>query len=166
MGDIGLLIVLYAVAVLFLTAEIFIPSHGLLSIFGIGFLTVAIVRTFDYGHTAGIIAIVASLVFLPTFAVTAVKLWPHTRLGRKISPLNPIYSKEELGSPVEEIGPLVGKYGRTISPLRPVGTCEFGDRRLECICESGMIDAGVMVRAVRVRGRNLEVAVANTQTAG
>lgn len=165
MNEIGLLILLYAVAVLLLTAEIFIPSNGVLTVVGIAFLILAIVRTFHFGNTAGTIAIGATVVFLPAFAITAVKIWPHTRIGRKISPLNPVYSEGELGSKVGDIAPLVGKYGRTLSPLRPVGTCEFGERRLECVCESGMIDAGVMVRAVGVRGRNLEVAVADAQAA-
>lgn len=166
MGEIGLLILFYALAVLLLTAEIFIPSHGVLTIVGIAFLTLAIVRTFNYGNTAGTIAIGATVVLLPTFAVTAVKIWPHTRLGRKIAPPNPVYSQGELGSKVQDINPLIGKYGRSLSPLRPVGTCEFGERRLECVCESGMIDAGVTVRAVGVRGRNLEVAAAETQSVG
>lgn len=158
------MILLYAVAAVLLTSEIFIPSYGVLSIVGIGFLTVAIVRTFDYGNTAGTAAIVASVVLLPTFAVAAVKIWPQTRIGRMISPPNPVYSKEELGTEVQDIEPLVGTYGCTVSPLRPVGACEFAGRRLQCICEVGMIDAGVKVRAVGVKGRNLEVVVADSQT--
>ena len=125
MSEIALLILLYAVAAVLLTSEIFIPSHGLLTIVGLGFLTIAIVRTFNFGNTAGTAAVIASVVLLPTFAVTAVKIWPNTWLGRKISPPNPVYSEKELGSKVEDIEPLVGTYGRTLSPLRPVGTCEF-----------------------------------------
>jgi len=147
-----------------LTAEIFIPSHGVLTIVGVGFLAVAIVRTFAFGETAGIVAIVASLIALPTFAVVAVKVWPNTRLGRLIVPRNPTYTRKEIAATVVTIEPLVGRCGRTLSPLRPVGTCEFDGRRLECISESGMIDAGVEVRAVGIRDRNLEVAVVECES--
>ncbi len=166
MSDVGILLLLYAVAVAMLTAEIFIPSHGVLTIVGIGFLAVAIVRTFAFGETAGTLSIVGSVIALPTFAVVAVKVWPNTRLGRMIVPRNPTYTREELAATVTSIEPLVGRSGRTLSPLRPVGTCEFDGRRLECVSESGMIDAGVEVRAVGIRGRNLEVAVAHSDSSG
>ena len=161
MSAIGLLIILYTVAVLLLVAEIFIPSHALLSIVGIAFLIFAIVKTFEFGYTTGVVAIVASLILIPTAAVATVKIWPNTRIGRMISPPNPEYTSKDLGTDVEAMNLLIGKYGRTISPLRPVGTCEFAGRRLQCVCESGMIDADVTVVAVGIRGRNLEVAVAD-----
>lgn len=166
MGEFGVLILLYGAAVLVLVAEIFIPSSGVLSITGVGFLVAAVVKTFHYcGDTVGYMAAIASPVFLLVFAVLSIKVWPHTRIGRIIAPPNPEYTKKDLGTDTEDINPLVGTYGRALSPLRPVGTCEFDGRRFQCICESGMIDAGAAVRAVGLRGRNLEVAVTDDQTA-
>lgn len=163
MGEISFLILLFAIAAIVLVAEVFIPSHGVLTVVGLGFLVVAIVKTFAYGQVAGVLAIIATLIVLPVFAVTAVKVWPHTRIGRILSPLNPVSTKEQKLADLEDIVALVGRQGRTLSPMRPVGACEFDGRRLECICESGMIDAGVVVRAVGIKGRNLEVAVADSE---
>ena len=42
MSELTVLIVLYLVGMFILLAEIFIPSHGILSIAGIGFLVAAI----------------------------------------------------------------------------------------------------------------------------
>ena len=55
MSEVAILVVLFAVGVLLLVAEIFIPSHGILSLAGIGFLAVAVAKTFSYGgREAGI----------------------------------------------------------------------------------------------------------------
>ncbi|MEE9294061.1 MAG: hypothetical protein V3W34_03730 [Phycisphaerae bacterium] len=159
MNDPAFLLMLYALAMLVLIAEIFIPSHGVLTVVGLGVLIGAIVKTFSiYGDAVGGLAVLASLVVIPTLAVVAVRMWPNTRIGRLIAPPNPVYTKKDFGTGPEELQPLIGQVGRTLSPLRPVGTCEFGRQRLECISESGMVEADVKVRAVGVRGRNLEVA--------
>ncbi len=60
MSEVAILAMLYAVGVLLLVGEIFIPSHGVLSLAGLGFLVAAVVKTFDYaGRGAGIIAVFA-----------------------------------------------------------------------------------------------------------
>jgi len=157
MSEIVFLLLLYAAAVVILIVEIFIPSHGVLTVAGLGVLIGAIVKTFEYyGSAAGGMAILASVVGLPIFAVITVKIWPHTRIGRLIAPPNPVYTEKDLGTDLEDLKPLIGQCGKALSPLRPVGTCEFAGRRLECICETGMIEAGVVVQAVGLRGRNQE----------
>jgi len=163
MGEIGVLILLYGVAVLLLTAEVFIPSHGVLTFVGVAFLVMAIVRTFQVGQTAGTISIIATVVLLPAFVMAAVKIWPNTWIGRKIAPDNPVYTAKDFGAGTDELLLLVNTSGRTLTPLRPVGTCEFDGKRIQCICESGMIDSGKSVRAIGVRGRSLEVRLEATQ---
>ena len=60
-----------------------------------------------------------------------------------------------------KLSPYIGKVGRSLSQLRPVGTCEFDGERLECIAEMGVIDRDQRVKAIAVRGRNLSVAPAD-----
>lgn len=158
MSDIGILVLLYAAGVLLLVAEIFIPSHGVLSIAGLGFLGVAVVKTFGYGgREAGIIAVFACLVFIPTFAFFAIKYWHRTPIGKRIAPPNPILTSADTSVPVEELSRLIGQDGRSATPLRPVGICNFSGRRISCVAEFGMIEAGVTVQAVRIAGSNLAV---------
>ena len=59
--------------------------------------------------------------------------------------------------PVEHMQVLVGSVGRSLTPLRPVGTCIFEGRRVECKAEYGMIDKGVSVQAIRLIDRTLAV---------
>ncbi len=158
MSDLVVLILLFAVGVLFLVAEIFIPSHGVLTVAGVGFLTAGIVKTFQYGgREAGIISILACAVFLPAFSVIAIKYWHRTPIGRRISPPNPTMTVDDVGVPVEELAHYIGRTGRARTPLRPVGICEFDGRRLSCVAEFGMIEPGTEVEAVRIVGGNLAV---------
>ena len=158
MSEIAVLILLYAAGVLLLVMDIFIPSHGLLAVTGVGFLVAAVVQTFNYaGREAGIVAILACLVFLPTFVCLAVKYWRRTPIGRRISPPNPVLTVADAGVPVEELTRLVGQTGTAVTPLRPVGICEFSGKRVSCVAEFGMVERGTMVEAVRVSGSNLAV---------
>ncbi|MDO8631284.1 MAG: hypothetical protein Q7R41_12400 [Phycisphaerales bacterium] len=158
MSEVGIITLLFAAGVLVLIAELFIPSHGFLTVIGIGLLVAGVVQTFRFeGERAGGIATVACLIGLPVFAVAAVRIWPKTWVGRRIAPPNPILSDRDTSIPVEEISRYIGQTGRSLTPLRPVGICEFQGRRISCIVEFGMVDAGVPVEGLRVAGANLAV---------
>ena len=158
MSDVGILIMLYAAGVLLLVAEIFIPSHGVLTVAGLGFLVAAVVKTFSYGgRDAGTIAVLACMVFVPVFAFMAIKYWHRTPIGRRTAPPNPVVTSADTSVPVEEMTRLIGQTGRSETPLRPVGICEFNGKRLSCVAEFGMLDAGVTVEALRIVGGNLAV---------
>ncbi|MCH7700321.1 MAG: hypothetical protein IID37_01420 [Planctomycetes bacterium] len=154
-----LLAVLFGTGTLILVAEIFIPSHGLLTVAGLVFLTLGVIKTFQYGTQAGGLAIIACLILLPVMGVLAVKYFHRTPLGRRISPPNPVYTPEDLGANIEALRPLVGTLGRSLSPLHPVGICEFGGRRVQCIAEMGAIDSDACVQATDIRGKELTVRV-------
>lgn len=158
MSEVGLLILLYCLGMLMLLAELFIPSHGSLTVVALGFLIAAIVKTFSYGgREAGVIAIVACVILLPLFAYYSIKYWPQTPIGRLISPPNPILTSADTSVPVEEIRAMIGQTGRSLSPLRPVGICEINGHRISCVAEFGMVDANVVVEGVGIKGSNLAV---------
>jgi membrane-bound ClpP family serine protease len=163
MSDIGIIVLLYAVAVLILTAEIFIPSHGILSVAGVAFLLAAVTKTFFFaGRDAGLISLLACLLFLPAFAYVSIRLWPKTPLGRRIAPPNPILTAADAGVPVAELSQLIGRTGRAVTQLRPVGICDFGGRRVSCVTEFGVVDAGAAVVASGFSGGTLTVVPSGT----
>ena len=163
---VGTIVFLYLIGTGILVAEIFIPSHGVLGVAGLGIFGAAIYMTFRQSETAGYIALLISLAFLPTMAVMAIRYWHRTPMGRKISPPNPVLTAADTGDWEAKLSPFVGKIGKSLSPLRPVGTCEFDGQRLECIAEMGMIERDQPVKAVAIRGRNLAVTpVEETTTA-
>ncbi len=157
MSEWGILLVLFAAGALLLVAEIFLPSHGILTIAGIAFFIVGTYRAYEIGQTVGRTAAVGSLLALPAFAYVAVKFWHRTPLGKLISPPNAPHPPEDATSPAHVLAPLIGRTGRTVSALRPVGICEFDGRRVSCICRLDMIEAGAAVEAVGISGGDLEV---------
>lgn len=160
MSELGIVIALYGVGVIMLLAEIFIPSHGVLTVAGLGFLIVGVIRTFSVaGEMAGAIAMLSCLVLLPTFAYLSVKYWPHTPIGRRIAPPNPVLTSADTSVPIEELKTLIGQTGVAVSSLRPVGTCEFRGRRYSCVAELGVVETGATVIGVGIRNGNLAVQV-------
>ncbi len=144
------------IGVVLLVLEFFLPAHGLIGVVGVGVLGYAIYLMFCESQTAGVIGLVSVIVGLPVLLVVSVKYWHRTPMGRYISPPNPVLTEQDR-MPVAELERLVGRVGRTLTPLRPVGTCEFDGRRIECLAEYGMIERNVRVEGVRLVDRSLSV---------
>lgn len=158
MDDSLVLFIMFAIGLLILVAEIFIPSHGVLTVVGLGCLIFGIVKTFQvHGNTAGVGAIAACLVIWPIMALLAVKYWYRTPMGKYLAPPNPTLTSADRGLETDELVPYIGARGLTVSPLRPVGVCQFGDRRLSCIAEMGIIDPQKEVMGIGVRSGQLVV---------
>lgn len=153
-----ILAIIFAAGILVLVAEIFIPSHGILSLVGLALLGTGVVRTFmEYGRGTGVVAVLTCMIVVPAMAFVAIKYWHQTPIGKLISPPNPILTSADIGVPVEELERLVGQTGKALSALRPAGICDFNGKRVSCITEFGLIDAGAAVEAVRISGSNLAV---------
>ena len=55
------------------------------------------------------------------------------------------------GGPSESGGPVpLGAVGRTLTPLRPAGSAEFGDKLVDVVSEFGFVEAGQTVRVTTV----------------
>jgi len=151
-------LILQLVGIALLVGEIFLPSHGMMTLMAVGCLGGGIYMAFQYGEMAGYLSVLATVIVLPTFAVAAVKLWPKTPFGRKIAPPNrPVETSESPAYQADDLERLIGKRGKALTLLRPVGTCEFDGQRLECAAESGTIPRDTTVVAIGVRGRSLIV---------
>ncbi len=151
-------LVLQAIGIVLLVAEIFLPSHGTLTVLALTSLGGGLYAAFQYSATFGFASVFAAILLLPTFAVLAVRLWPRTAVGRRIAPPNPEFrTGDSPMHPGSVLRGMVGQTGTTLTPLRPVGACSFANRRVECLAESGMIDRGVRVVAIDVQGQSLVV---------
>jgi len=147
---------LYLLGCALLIIELFLPAHGLLGVLGVGVLGFGLYETYGRNELAGLISLAILAILLPTALVIAVKNWHRTPVGRRISPPNPELRAQDR-MPVEDLKPLIGSVGRTLTLLRPVGTCLFDGRRVECTSEYGIIEKDVEVEAVRLVDRTLSV---------
>jgi len=119
-------------------------------------LGAGVYNTFAYGATAGIIACIASILAVPMTFILALKYIRYLPGSHVLAPPNPEAAASVHEADVE-LAALIGAQGTALSPLRPVGMCEFGGKRVSCVAESDMIDAGERVVGVGIVVSNLEV---------
>jgi membrane-bound serine protease (ClpP class) len=52
---------------------------------------------------------------------------------------------------------MLGKVGIVLTPLRPVGMCDFSGQRVECVAEGGYVDKDKKVKVIEVQSTQLTV---------
>ncbi len=158
MDSVGTIFFLYVAGVVLISAELFLPSHGMLTIAALVCFGVAVYHTFGQNQTLGVVAALGCIVFVPAALLLGIKYVTYLPFGNQFAPPNP--TAEQTGTAFDEnedSAQLVGQSGKAITPLRPVGICEFNGRRIQCVSESGVIDPGQIVRGVGVQMNTLEV---------
>ena len=148
---------LYFVSAVLVIAEVFVPSGGIISICSLASLIAGIYIFFDHSPIAGWIGLIIAIIMIPTVLITAYKIFPNTRFGKTVT-LSP--SERFIGDAVPDTNQLqemLGKTGEVVTPLRPVGMCDFSGKRLECVAETGYIEKGSMIKVLRVQGTQLTV---------
>jgi len=139
-----------AISIVMLIAEIFLPSHGMLGLLGGAAIVACIIVCFRINQYLGLGALLAAAVASPFLFTLAMRIWPRTPIGRRMT-LQPVES--HVTPPAIQIGQI----GTALTQLRPMGTCEFGQQRVEVRSELGMIPAGSKVEVVNIDGGRLIV---------
>jgi len=150
---------LYVACAALIVAEVFIPSGGLLSICALACVVGGVAIFFRISSTAGWLGIVVAVVMIPLLLVGAYRLLPKTRFGRNVILSGPVRERGDAIPDTAELLKLLGQVGRVLTPLRPVGTCDFSGRRVECVAEAGYVQKGATVKVIRVEGTQLTVRV-------
>ena len=140
-------VLLFFAGVLLLLAEIFlIPGFGVAGIGGIAAILASIYFTFGnqtlYVASLAVLLVTAGLLL-------AVRFLPRTRTGRALV-LDSAIAGE--APPEERLKPLEGAIGKALTPLRPAGVAQFGERKVDVVAEGEFIEKGSTVRVVRVEG--------------
>lgn len=157
-----LAVFLYVVCAALIVAEVFIPSGGLLSVCALGCLVGGVTIFFRYSAAAGWLGVVVAVIMVPVLLVGAYKVLPKTRFGSHVILARPVRERGDAISDTAELARLMGQVGRVLTPLRPVGMCDFAGRRVECVAESGYVDRDREVKVIRVEGTQLTVRVTET----
>ena len=150
---------LYFASAVLIIAEVFVPSGGLISICSLACLIGGIAIFFNHSVVFGWIGIVIAVVMIPSVVIFAYKMFPKTKFGKAVT-LTP--SKRQKGDAIPdtpELQSLLGAVGAVVTPLRPVGTCDFSGHRVECVAEGGYVDKDKKVKVIHVEGTQLTVRV-------
>jgi membrane-bound serine protease (ClpP class) len=132
--------------------ELIFPSGAFLVLSAAG-LVIGVVLTFFYDTTAGVVTLASVFILVPIFTGVILHYWPRTPMGRKFLGDEGGAAEATLGTAgvYDELEKLRGRYGRTLSDLRPAGVVDFDGRRVDTVTEGMMVAAGVWVRCVDVR---------------
>ena len=152
-------VLLYFASAALIIAEVFVPSGGLISICALGCLIGGVAIFFNHSTTAGWIGIVTAIIMIPSVVIIAYKIFPNTRFGKSVILTPPKRQQGDAIPDTDQLKELLDAVGLVLTPLRPVGMCDFSGQRVECVAESGYVDKGKKVKVIRVQETQLTVRV-------
>lgn len=150
---------LYFACAALIVAEVFVPSGGLITLCAIGCLSGGVAIFFSRSTAAGWTGVAIAVVMIPSVLVGAYKIFPKTRFGKRVLLMPSQRQQGDAIPDMAELKELLGAAGTVITPMRPVGMCDFSGRRLECVAESGYVEKGSRVKVIKVESTQLTVRV-------
>jgi len=152
MENLTLAYVLIALGMVLLLAELFLPTGGVLFVLSVGALVVGVAMTFAYDQSTGMLTLIAVFVAIPLLGAIAFHYWPKTPMGKRFVLSGPEQDATVATMPVNlELEQLRGRYGRTVSALRPAGLTEFDGQRVDTMSDGPLIEPGQWVRCIDVK---------------
>jgi membrane-bound ClpP family serine protease len=149
-------IALLLLAFVLVAAELFVPSHGVLTAFA-GLAGVASVwLAYQFAPGMGLVFAIVLLLATPVVFYMAIKIYPTTSVGKKVLLKNPVVTPG-FGEEAQRLEALVGRQGVAQTFLRPAGLVEIDGRRIDALAESDMIEAGARVEVMKVSGMKVMV---------
>jgi membrane-bound serine protease (ClpP class) len=152
-------IFLILVSAFMLVVEIFIPSFGPLSICAIASMIGGLWLFFQQSVVIGWAGVAFAVISTPIVWVVTYKCFPKTRFGKGVTLTGPERDKGDAIPDTPDLKKMLGCVGRVVTPLRPVGMCEFDGKKLECVAETGYIDRDENVKIINVEGTQLTVRI-------
>jgi membrane-bound ClpP family serine protease len=140
-------------------AEVFIPSGGLISVMAIACVVGGIIVCFNISAFWGWVGIIAAIIMIPSVLIIAYKLLPKTRFGKNVTLAPPERQQGDAVPDTIKLKEMIGAIGTVVTPLRPVGMCNFSGQRLECVAESGYVDKDKKVKVIKIESTQLTVRV-------
>ena len=150
-------IVLAAIGVILFIAEYFLPTGGILLVcsFLLMFGAVAVIAVNTEDQRETLAAIIAMCIGVPIGGTLGIYAW-----GRRMA--LKVHDDEEIANPgertnVSEAEALLGRIGKTVTPMRPSGAVDFDGRRWDAISEGMLIENNVTVKCIEVKAGKLVV---------
>jgi membrane-bound serine protease (ClpP class) len=145
-------VILFFAGLLLVAFELFItPGFGVAGLLGLGLIGASMYFTFgDQALQVGAIALITLAVGLFLFF----RYIPRVRVAR---PFVLSSAVEAVAPPKTELDVLLGAVGTALTDLRPAGTAQFGDRRVDVVSSGEYIKRGQKVRVIQVEGPRVVV---------
>ncbi|HEV3005934.1 MAG TPA: NfeD family protein [Pirellulales bacterium] len=140
------------------SAEVFVPSGGMIGFLSLVAVIAAISLAFYRGPVYGVSFLTVAVVAVPAVLATALHFWPETRLGRRV--LLDVPTSDEVLPDSDlrrELKSLVGRVGEAKSLMLPGGVVLIDGRNVDALSEGMAIEKGAWVKVVEVRGTRVVV---------
>jgi len=152
-------VLLYFACTALIIAEVFVPSGGLISICALACLIGGIAIFFHHSMVTGWIGVFAAAIMIPSVLIVAYRIFPKTKFGKSVTLTPPTRWKGDAIADTDKLKELLGAVGVVLTPLRPVGMCDFSGQRVECVAESGYVDKGKKIKVINVESTQLTVRI-------
>jgi membrane-bound ClpP family serine protease len=147
-------IILAVLGLVLFLAEYFLPTGGILIVCGFlvsaGAVGVVAANTEDSRET--IAAIVILCIGEPILAIAGMSM-----AGKRLALKATAEATADDTAPESDSSQLVGRYGKTVTPLRPSGAAEFDGRRVDVVSEGMPVEAEAWVKCIEVKGARVVV---------
>lgn len=156
--SLGLLFLLLAFGLALVVAEVFFFSFGMLAVgAGVALVTAIFLAFTQHGMGFGVLFLALSIGGAPLAMLYAWRLLPRTRFGKQLI-LDAPDSASLRGAAAEAgLAALVGRIGRTSSPLRPSGFAVIDGRRVDVVTRGEPIAEDRPVRVLAIDGNRVVV---------
>lgn len=159
MDPIYIAIILYISAIVLALVDLYVPSAGTLLVLSFVAAVGSIMFAFRAGMTSGMTMLTLVFASVPILAVVAIRVWPHTPVGRRIVLGLPPEQPRSANEQQNELAQLIGHVVVSEYPLMPSGQITIDHRPYNALVEAGYIDSGQRVEVIAVRHRDLIVRV-------
>jgi membrane-bound serine protease (ClpP class) len=148
-------ILLLALGLGLIVAEVFFPSFGLLAVLATAAIVGAIAMAFQESTHAGVNFLLATAVLVPAVVLVGFKLFPKSPFGRRMVARG--LSFESAPSLDQRDLALLGKEGTIEADCRPAGMARLEGRRVDVVTHGEWIAKGERVRVAEVQGNRVVV---------
>lgn len=141
-----LIILLFAIGILLLVAEVLVPGGVLGAIGGLMMFGGCVLAFLDFGVGGGLLAVVTALLLGLTAFWLELRVLPRTRIGRRA-----FLTAEMTGVSAaldDSAKSLVGKPATALTMLSPSGYVRIDGQRYEAFCQSGQAPAGADLEVI------------------
>ncbi|SFL66273.1 NfeD family protein [Salibacterium qingdaonense] len=148
-------LVLAGAGIILVGVELFIPGFGIFGLLGAG----AFISSLFFASYSTLNIAVSILIALVLSAVTVILMFS---VFKKRGPVKRFVLEDSVttdeGFISNESRPeLIGQTGKSLTPLRPSGSMQMGDERLDVVLEGGYIEKGRDVKIVKAEGSRIVV---------
>jgi len=150
-----LMLIIYFIGLLLIIIDGKLINDGTLAILGVASMLTSVALAAD-NFASGLYAVIGVLIGGGS-AFTFPKVFPSRDLWSKITLRDRLTEEDGYSTMNQEYAELVGKTGKTLTDLRPIGTIEIDGQEYSAISNAQWIYKGSLVKVIKVDGTRILV---------